>query len=52
MTIKVFICEIICKSHIVWCIGRVDFVKTLHCGGGSGFKSHRLHLNLYLALYY
>jgi hypothetical protein len=28
MTIKVFISEIICKSHIVWCVGRADFVKT------------------------
>jgi hypothetical protein len=28
MTIKVFICEIICKSHIMWCVGREDFVKT------------------------
>jgi hypothetical protein len=28
MTVKVFIGEIICKSHLVWCVGRADFVKT------------------------
>jgi hypothetical protein len=51
MAMKVFISEIICKSSIVWCIGRADFVNALHCGGGPGFKSHGLHLNLYLALF-
>jgi hypothetical protein len=43
MTVKVFICEIICKRNNAWRVGRADFVKTRPVEGGLGFNSHGLH---------
>jgi hypothetical protein len=42
MTVKVFICEIICKRNNAWRVGRAAIVKALH-GGEVGVQSHGLH---------
>jgi hypothetical protein len=36
MTVKVFICEFICKSNTVWCTGWMAFAKTLTGGEVRG----------------
>jgi hypothetical protein len=36
MTVKVFICEIICKRNNAWRVGRAAIVKALHGGEVRG----------------
>jgi hypothetical protein len=43
MTVKVFICEIICKRNNAWRVGRAAIVKALHGGEVRGSNPHALH---------
>jgi hypothetical protein len=51
MTVKVFICEIICKRNNAWRVGRAAIVKALHGGEVRGLILTD-SIKIFLALYY